>query len=159
MRNDPLLWIPAADYAVAQGLTTREVESRLVEGQLDGAYNDGWYVARPVVTLHFPDTSDIDHAELHLLALPLGRYLTAARRQIVIPLTREDPDKDTSLEALLDALQGEHAEPIPIRLAGRDWSVDSSLTLELAQALIEFESVNDRRVFSERLPIDGEGKE
>ena len=145
MRHDPLLWIPAADYAVAHGLTTREVEYRLVDGQLDGAYDDGWYVARPVVRLHFPDPADIDCAELHLLALPLGRYLTAARRQLVIPLTRDDPDKDSSLEALLDALQGEHAEPIPIRLAGRDWSVDSSLTLELAQALIEFESVHDRR--------------
>jgi hypothetical protein len=146
MRNDPMLWMPAADYAVAHGLTTWEVEHRLVEGMLEGGYDDGWYVARPLVRLEFPDREDIDHAELKLLAMPLGRYLTAARREFVIPIHRDDPDKDAALEALLDALQGDPVEPVPLRLNGRDWCVDSSLLLELAQALIEFESVHDRRV-------------
>jgi hypothetical protein len=146
MRNDPMLWMPAADYAVENGLTTREVEYRLVEGMLDGAYDRGWYVARPLVRLAFPQPGDIDHAEIKLLALPLGRYLTAARREFVVPLRRDDPDKDAALEAMLDALQGELLEPVLFRLAGQDWCVDSSLLLELAQALIEFESVHDRRV-------------
>jgi len=148
MRNDPLLWMPAADYAAAHGLTVWEVEHRLVEGMLGGGYDDGWYVARPLVRLEFPDPADIDHAELKLLAMPLGRYLTAARREFVIPITREDPDKDAALEALLDALQGEPVAPVPFRLDGRDWCVDSSLTLELGQALIEFEAVYDRRVYA-----------
>jgi hypothetical protein len=146
MRNDPMLWMPAAEYAVANGLTTQEVEHRLVEGRLDGGYDEGWYVARPRVRLEFPEPADIDRAELKLLAIPLGRYLTAARREFLLPLTREDPDKDAALEALLDALQGDPVEPVPFRLDGRDWCVDSSLLLELAQALIEFESVHDRRV-------------
>ena len=146
MRNDPMLWMPAADYAVVNGLTVWEVEHRLVEGMLDGGYDEGWYVARPLVSLEFPDREDIDHAELRLLAMPLGRYLTAARREVVIPITRGDPDKDAALEALLDALQGDPVGPVPFRLDGRDWCVDSSLLLELAQALIEFESVHDRRV-------------
>jgi len=148
MRNDRLLWQPAAEYAVEHGLTTREVELRLVEGMLDGGYDDGWYVARPLVRLEFPDREDIDHAGLTLLAMPLGRYLTAARREFVIPITREDPDKDAALEALLDALQGDPVEPVPFRLDGRDWCVDSSLLLDLTQALIEFESVHDRRVYA-----------
>jgi hypothetical protein len=147
MRNDPMLWMPAADYAVAQGLTTWEVEHRLVEGMLDGGYDDGWYVARPLVRLEFRDPSDIDRAELKLLAMPLGRYLTAARREFAIPLNRDDPDKDAALEAMLDALQGDPVAPVPFRLDGRDWCVDSSLTLELGQALIEFEAVHDRRVY------------
>ena len=149
MRNDPLLWQPAAEYAVEHGMTTREVELRLVEGMLDGGYEDGWYVARPLVRLEFPDPADIDHAELKLLAMPLGRYLTAARREFVIPLHRDDPDKDAALEAMLDALQGDPVVPVPFRLNGRDWCVDSSLTLELGQALIEFEAVHDRRVYLE----------
>ena len=153
MRNDPLLWQPAAEYAIEHGLRTREVERRLVEGTLDGGYDDGWYVARPPVRLEFPDPDDIDYAELRLLAMPLGRYLTAARREFVIPISREDPDKDAALEALLDALQGDLVEPVPFRLNGRDWCVDSSLLLELAQALIEFESVHDRRVHLGEAPV------
>ena len=152
MRDDSMLWMPAADYAVAHGLSVREVEHRLVEGMLDGGYDDGWYVARPLVRLEFPDSADIDHAELKLLAMPLGRYLTAARREFVIPLHRDDPDKDAALEAMLDALQGDPVTPVPFRLNGQDWCVDSSLTLELAQALIEFEAVHDRRVYLEVPP-------
>jgi len=140
MPHDPYLWTPAPDWAAARQLPTTDVERRIREGTLEGEYRgDGWYVARRPVSLNFPDPADRTVAELHLLALKLGRYLTAARREFVLPLRADDPDLEASLETLLEYLQGPLVHPVPFRLDGRNWCVDSSLHLDLVMTILEFE--------------------
>lgn len=140
MSNDPFLWTPAAEYAAARGRTAAEIERQIQQGKLEGEHRgDGWYVARRTVNLRFPDPADRTAAELHLLALPLGRLLTAARRTLVLPLRGDDPDLKASLDTLLECLQGPPTHPVPFRLDGRDWCVDSSLHLDLVMAILEFE--------------------
>ena len=140
MPHDRYLWTPAADWAATHGVTTVEIERQVQQGKLEGEHRgDGWYVARPTVVLHIPDPTDRTVAELHLLALRLGRYLTAARRELVLPLRADDPDLKTSIDTLLEYLQGPLVHPVSFRLDGRDWCVDSSLHLDLVMAILEFE--------------------
>jgi hypothetical protein len=152
--ENPTLWIPAEQYAAERGLEASEVVSRIIDGALPGRRDrQRWYVARPPVMLHFPDPANLDVAELRLLAFSMGRYLTEGRTELTIPLHRTDPDRDTALNILLDALQGPPPDPPRIKLAGHDWCVDSSLQLDLTGALIEFEVVHDSRALSRH--IDG----
>jgi hypothetical protein len=159
MHNDPFLWTPAAEYAATRGLATDDIERQLLEGKLEGEHlGDGWYVARRTVTLYFPDPANVDTAELHLLALPLGRLLTAARRTLVLPLRTDDPDLNGSLDTLLEHLQGQPTHPVPFRLNGRDWCVDASLHLDLVMAILDFEAGRDTRwVLTSPAHSDGTG--
>jgi hypothetical protein len=142
MPHDPFLWTPAAEWAVANGLTADAVERQLQDGSLAGEHRgDGWYVARPTVSLHFPNRHDHTYAELQMLALPLGRHLTAARRSFKLPVRYDDPDFADSLDILLERLQGPEVDPVPFRLNGSDWCVDASLHFDLACALVDFEAV------------------
>jgi hypothetical protein len=148
---DPYLWTSAVAWATTHAESTAAVIHSIRQGTLPGEYLDGsWYVARPTVTLHYPNPADFHRAELRLLALQMGEYLTAARRDLVLPLTADDPDFDESLRFLLECLQGPETHPVPFRLGGRRWRVDASLHFDLVLALMEFEKHIDRH----RLALD-----
>lgn len=124
-------------------------------GQIEACrQGDRWYVERPLVWLYYPDPTDVSRAELKLFALALGHYLTAARRMVSIPLRRDDPDREQSLETLCDALQGPLPEPVPFRLDGRDFLLDSSLHLDLATAMVDFDARHDAALVARLLPDD-----
>jgi hypothetical protein len=138
---DLMLWMPAEELARRRGVPVSDIVGMAMAGQIESRrQGDRWYVERPLVWLHYPDPTDVTQAELKVFALAMGRYLTAARRMVTIPLRREDPDREETLETLCDALQGAPPEPVPFRLDGNDLLVDSSLHLDLATALVDFDA-------------------
>ena len=141
---DLLRWMPADELARRRGVPVSDIVTLAMNGQIEACrQGDRWYVERPLVWAYYPDPTDVTRAELKVFALALGCYLTAARRMVTIPLRRDDPDREQSLETLCDALQGAPPEPVPFRLAGRDFLVDSSLHLDLATALVDFDARYD----------------
>ena len=145
-KPDPYLWMSVERFSTERGVRPSETVSQVLDGGLQGMrYYDRWYVARPLVTLHYPNPDDNTVAELHLLACRLGRYLTAARGEVVIPLRYDDPDKDPTLNQLLDVqcqVDPPHT-PITVRLAGQDWIIDSSLYADLGGAILAFDVEHD----------------
>jgi hypothetical protein len=143
-KPDPYLWMSVERFSTERGVRPSETVSQVLDGGLQGMrYYDRWYVARPLVTLHYPNPDDNTVAELRLLACRLGRYLTAARGEVVIPLRSDDPDKEPTLSKLLDIHLDPPPDPATIRLAGQDWIVDSSLYADLSSAILEFDIEHD----------------
>jgi hypothetical protein len=141
---DLMLWMPAEELARRRGVPVSDIVGMAKTGQIESRrQGDRWYVERPLVWLHYPDPTDVTQAELKVFALAMGRYLTAAHRMVTIPLRREDPDREETLETLCDALQGAPPAPVPFRLDGREVLVDSSLHLDLATALVDFDARYD----------------
>ena len=141
---DLMLWMPAEELARRRNVPVTDIVNLARNGQIESCREgERWYVERPLVWLYYPDPTDVTEAGLKVFALALGRYLTAARRMVTIPLRRDDPDREASLETLCDALQGAPPDPVPFRLAGRDYLVDSSLHLDLATALVDFDARYD----------------
>jgi hypothetical protein len=152
---DLMLWMPAEELARRRGVPVSDIIGMAMAGQIESCrQGDRWYVERPLVWLFYPDPTDVTQAELKVFALALGRYLTAARRMVTIPLRRDDTDREDSLENLCDALQGPLPVPVPFRLDGRDFLVDSSLQLELATALVDFDARYDASVVAGLLADD-----
>jgi len=152
---DLMLWMPAEELARRRGVPVDDIVGMAMAGQIESCrQGDRWYVERPLVWLHYPDPAHPTCAELKVFALALGRYLTAARRMVTIPLRSNDPDREESLETLCDALQGPLPEPVPFRLDGRDFLVDSSLQLDLAAALVDFDARYDASVVAKLLAND-----
>jgi len=152
---DPMLWMPAEELARRRGVPVDDIVGMAMAGQIENCrQGNRWYVERPLVWLFYPDPTDVSQAELKVFALALGRYLTAARRMVTIPLRRDDPDREQSLETLCDALQGPPPEPVPFRLDGRDFLVDSSLHLDLATALVDFDARYDAEIAAKLLQED-----
>ena len=95
---DLMLWMPAEELARRRGVPVSDIVGMAMAGQIESRrQGDRWYVERPLVWLHYPDPTDVTQAELKVFALAMGRYLTAARRMVTIPLRREDPDREESL--------------------------------------------------------------
>lgn len=150
---DPYLWISVERYAAELNVRPSELMSRVLDGTLEGLrQEDRWYVARPRVTLFYPDPDDNTVAELQFRALRLGGYLTAGRSEVVIPLRADDPDKDATLSKLMDAGIKPPAEPLQFRLAGQEWTTDSSLYQDLGAAILEFDVEHDLGDLLQQVP-------
>ena len=143
-KPDPYQWMSVERFSAQHGVRPSETVSQVLDGGLEGLrYYDRWYVARALVTLHYPNPDDKTVAELRLLACRLGQYLTAARGEVVIPLRYDDPDKEPTLSKLLELHLDPPAEPATVRLAGQDWVVDSSLYQDLSSAILAFDIEHD----------------
>jgi hypothetical protein len=150
---DPYLWMTVEDFAASLERPPSELVSQVLDGALEGLrYKDRWYVARPKVTVHYPDPQDKSTAELRLLACRMGSYLTAGRGEVVIPLRYEDPDKDDALTRLTELAQEPPEEPAKVRLAGRTWILDSSLYADLSSAILAFDVEHDLGDLLRHLP-------
>jgi hypothetical protein len=102
-------------------------------------------VAAPLVQLVHPDESKNDAALLKIAACCLGSYVTAGRGELGIPLRFADPGRPAALAALKAAMATTTPPilPVEIHLNGEYFSIDSSLWVDLAAALVEYETLTD----------------
>lgn len=150
---DPYLWMTVEDFSASFDRLPSEAVSQVLDGLLDGLrYQDRWYVARPRVTVRYPNPEDKATAELCLLACRLGAYLTAGRGEVVIPLRYDDPDKDDTFTRLTDLALCPPEEPAKIKLAGQTWILDSSLYADLSSAILAFDVEHDLGDLLRNLP-------
>jgi hypothetical protein len=141
-----LKWISVEDYAHDAGMPPSELVSRILDGRLPGErQGNRWYVAAPNVVLVLPETAAYDTAVLKICACCLGSYVTAGRGQLVIALRADDPGRRIALTALNAAIARDTPPTLPLEVVFNEESFlfDSSLWLDLAAALVEYQALMD----------------
>ena len=134
------IWRPVEELAADWNISASEAVSLILDGNVEGRrFGHRWYVVRPVVTLHYPDPDDRQHAELHFRALRLGNYLTAARREVIIPIRHGDPGTKEAIGVAWQIDESKAAEATTVRFGSQEWIVDKSLARDLARALLYFD--------------------
>jgi hypothetical protein len=137
-------WITVEDYAGDADMAPSELVSLILDGLLPGErQGNRWYVAAPHVVLVLPQPAAANTAVLKITACALGSYVTAGRGELVVTLRADDPGRRVALVAL-DAAMGKHKPPrLPLAVVFNEeaFLFDSSLWVDLAAALIEYEAL------------------
>ena len=141
--NPSSKWIPVEDYAADAGLHPSELVSMILDGVLAGERQGSrWFVARPLVVLQ----SVADGELLTISACRFGSYVTAGRCEISIPLRFDNPGRPAALVAIDAAMEARPELPVEINLNSERYLIDSSLSVDLGAALVEFEALVDPSV-------------
>ena len=136
----PDIWRPVEELAADWSVPISEAMSLILDGDLEGKrFDHGWYVVRPVVTLHYPDLHDRQQAELRFRALRLGNYLTAARGELIIPIRHGDPGMKEAIDLAWQIDESKAPEATTVRFGSQEWIVDTTLARDLARALLQFD--------------------
>ena len=139
-------WISVEDYALDAEILPSELVSRIVDGELPGRrHGNRWFVATPLVVLKQGGAAEGTDF-LKISACCIGRYVTAGRGELSIPLRQSDPGRSAALAAINAAIRMIPELPLELWLNGEHFLVDSSLWADFGAALVEYETLIDRRI-------------
>ena len=147
--DTPLKWIPVEEYASDAEMTPSELVSMILDGQLPGERRGNrWYVAAPLVRLVHRDDLAGNTALLIIAACRLGRYVTAGRGELGVPLRFADPGRPAALAALNAAMVRDTPPDMPVEifLNGEHLLIDSSLWVDLGASLLEYQTLMDSAI-------------
>jgi hypothetical protein len=137
-------WIPVEKYAADVDFAPSEIVSLILDGVFEGRrVGNLWYVAKPLVSVEHPDQNNTASGLLKISACKIGRYVTAGRGELGIPLHFADGEADVVLKKIDRAMKKRPVMPLEVVLGGESFIVDSSLWVDLGAALLEFKILND----------------